>query len=138
MFTYLTSPCHAFQALASKRSSSLPTPANDFTLILSLIPKAADLNEPTPDSLRTFTVSLLSLLYAQSLAQLESIGQEVELLRSMPSEVERPRDDVRERERDTEEVATWRLDSVNRGGPDGKGELMDSRGKVSRAFLRLS
>lgn len=43
-------------------------------------------------------------------------------------------DDGREREREADEgvVAGWRLDTVNRGGPDGKGELMDDKGRVRK------
>lgn len=151
------------QLLALNRNPPmLEPPSNDYLLILSLLPSNS-LPQPTSatgstrlstansvpsdslltgssssDDLRIYTVSLLSLLYAQSLAQLESIKSETELLESMPADLQlldQGSDDVRQRERENEGAggtqASWRLDSVNRGGPDGKGELMDAKGKVS-------
>lgn len=147
----------------------LDPPSNDYLLILSLLPSAppssaassvnpnstriSTANSVPSDSLRTgssssddlriYTVSLLSLLYAQSLAQLESIKAERELLESMPADLQlldQGSDDARQRERGDEGAngtqASWRLDSVNRGGPDGKGELMDAKGKVRPSLNR--
>lgn len=139
----------------------LEPPSNDYLLILSLLPsqptatsstnanstRISTANSVPPNSLKTgssssddlriYTISLLSLLYAQSLAQLESIKAERELLESMPADLqllEQGSDDVRQREREDEGAngsqASWRLDSVHQGGPDGKGELMDAKGKV--------
>jgi immunoglobulin-binding protein 1 len=120
---------------------------DDYALILSLLPSSssqestsnstAPSSSSEPESLRPYTISLLSLLYAQSLAQLDSIEQETQLLQSVPDdfeEREKTAGDGRERGRegDDEIISGWRLDSVNRGGPDGKGELMDGSGKVSR------
>ncbi|KAL7415951.1 TAP42-like protein [Mrakia frigida] len=146
----------------------LEPPSNDYLLILSLLPSSSQ-TQPTSssnstrlstansvpsdslltgssssDDLRIYTISLLSLLYAQSLAQLESIKSETELLESMPADLElldQGADDTRQRERENEGAAgtqaSWRLDSVNRGGPDGKGELMDAKGKPLRPFTIL-
>jgi len=64
----------------------------------------------------------------------------------MPADLElldQGSDDVRQRERENEGAAggtqaSWRLDSVNRGGPDGKGELMDAKGKVRSSLCSVS
>lgn len=118
---------------------------NDFSLIGSLLvptssSSSSDEEAHGGSNRRKYTLALLALLYAQAISSIESISQEEDLLRSAPPEKEEDgsrAQDGRDRERDGEET-TWRLDRVDRGGPDGKGELMDKSGKVhtfSRAFL---
>lgn len=131
----------------------LSSATDDFSLIKSLLPPPpssssspdeADDSPPAPESLRSYILALLALCYAQALNQIESIGQERSLLESVPDDYEERRaDDRRERERKEEgggEDGTWKLDRVNRGGPDGKGPLMDPTGKVrspTLSFLRF-
>lgn len=123
----------------------LSSTSDDFALIHALLPaapsgstrNAADDGDddaaPAPESLRSYILALMAVLYAQALSQVESIGQERSLLESVPADVDERRvDDRRAREREEAESGdrSWKLDRVNRGGPDGKGPLMDPSGKV--------
>ena len=75
----------------------------------------------------------MRLTYAQAQTSLESLGQELELLKSMPP-LPKPSDDLRQKkDKAKEQDDMWKLDSVQRGGPDGKGPLLDPQGKVSCA-----
>lgn len=141
----------------SKLRTLSPSPSfleasDDFALILSLLPptspsssSASGSASPSPN-LRPFTLSLITLLYAQTLASLDSLKQEVALLESMPAERARELEDGRARMTDRAQEdedggdRTWRLDGVRKGGPDGKGELMNAQGKVCvlLAFRPLS
>lgn len=120
---------------------------DDFALIHALLPAApigsaaddGDDAAPAPESLRSYILALMAVLYAQALSQVESISQERSLLESVPDDLDdRRADDRRARERDEVEDVdrSWKLDRVNRGGPDGKGPLMDPSGKV-RSLLRV-
>lgn len=114
----------------------------DFERIASLLPtstssrQAADEDDPeTEDILRETVLILLVLLYGQTHASLESMGQELELLRSMPPPPPPPRDDTR-MAKHQEQDDMWKLDAPRpTGGPDGKGPLLDSSGKVRQISL---
>ncbi|KAI0707756.1 serine/threonine protein phosphatase PP2A-associated protein [Earliella scabrosa] len=71
--------------------------------------------------------------------QLESTNQELDLLRNAPPTPSQPApsDDPRMAKKRAEDDM-WRLDApVNRGGPDGKGPLLDPQGKPLRPFMIL-
>ena len=90
----------------------------------------------TDDILRETTLLLLRLTYAQAHAHLESMDQELELLRSVPPPPpswEPPFDDQRGKKREVDDV--WKLDAPTR--PSGSGELLDPNGKVSPQFICL-
>lgn len=113
---------------------------SDFDLISSLLPKKSEADEEeeedseSEDILRETTLLLLRLCYAQSQSQLLSLSQELELLqnapRMPPPPPSRPDNDRRGKER-AAESDMWKLDAPQaRGGPDGKGPLLDPAGKV--------
>lgn len=113
----------------------------DYDLILSLLPEsrakssddAEDLDSETDEVLRETTLVLLRLFYAQASSQLQSLGQEKQLLNSAPhmseptgsSTISDPRNKKRKEEEDA-----WKLDLQLGGGPDGKGAILDASGKV--------
>ncbi|CDZ97159.1 Protein phosphatase 2A-associated protein [Phaffia rhodozyma] len=140
----------SLETLSNRTTSD--TSSNDFMLINSLLPPPPSTPSSSSSSAyshleasRTYTLALLSLLYAQTLNSLESIEQEEELLSNAPAEIspvrpgegERADDRSRMRDGDDNETAAWRLDRVDRGGPDGRGELMDKSGKPLRPFTVL-
>lgn len=114
--------------------------STDFDLALALLPsdtpKSSDnddeLDSDTDAVLRETTLLLLRLFYGHASTQLQAMEQELELLRNAPpSPTLAPReDDEREVKRKTEDNE-WKLDIPVPGGPDGKGPLMDSAGRVS-------
>jgi hypothetical protein len=91
---------------------------------------ADDEDDPdTDDILRETTLVLLRLTYAQAHGQLESMDQELDLLRSVPPpppSAEPPPDDGRRKAEEKEDM--WKLDAPTR--PGGSGPLLDSGGKV--------
>ena len=125
--------------------------SNNYDLIASLVPSSSsraskadeDLDAQTDEILRETTLLVLRLLYAHASTQLQSMEQELELLRNAPpSPTMGPEDqdqaaqDPRDRKR-KEDENDWKLDKPALGGPDGKGPLMDAYGKVSVcAFLK--
>lgn len=113
---------------------------SDFDLILSLLPSTKansaedeeeETDSETDDILREATLLLLRLTYAQAHSQIESQNQEMELLRNAPAQPpSRADQDSRGKQRDAD-GDMWKLDApVARGGPDGKGPLLDPTGKV--------
>ncbi|KAI0064531.1 hypothetical protein BV25DRAFT_1881797 [Artomyces pyxidatus] len=117
--------------VAAATPDSSPT---DFDLIASLLPSSSSSEEEddsdTEDILRDATILLLRLTYAQARNQLDSIGQELGLLRSAPPPVPQPSPDSR----DTE-TQSWRLDAPARNarGP----ALLDPSGKPLQPFTIL-
>ena len=114
--------------------------ATDFDLISSLLPSPSstknegeELDSEVDQILRETILLLLRLLYAQSNTQLQSMNQELELLRNAPpSPIHSPTreiEDPRDKQKQDEEM--WKLDIPFPGGPDGKGPLLDPTGKVS-------
>ena len=125
------------QAIAKRHRVPLPqsdTSPTDFDLIAALLPPSASGSsapsggeQDGEDERRTATLLLLRLAYTQAQAQLASIAQELELLRSAPPD---PPSGVSDRARSSseEERALWTLDApraARQGGP-----LLDSAGKV--------
>jgi len=110
----------------------------DFDLISSLLPSkssssaADDEDEDDPETdgvLRETTLLLLRLTYAQAHGQLESMDQELELLRSvppLPSSAQPPTEDRKGKSRQEDDI--WKLDVPTR--PQGSGSLLDPSGKV--------
>jgi len=121
-------------------------PSSDYELIASLLPDpaskpSADADDEddldTDDILREATLLLMRLTYAQAHAQLQSLNQESQLLRSAPPPLpSQPSEDARGRTRQSDDM--WRLDAPRaQGGPDGKGPLLDPSGKPLRPFTIL-
>lgn len=141
-----------FQALQKRRNQTLvPDSQTDFDLIVSLLPSTTSSSTPTEDLdsntdelMRTTTILFLRMAYAQTHTQLESMEQELDLLRHAPPSPSGapPSGDSDERAKDgskgknkQEQEQLWKLD-VNTGvgrdrGSDGKGPLVDHRGRVS-------
>ncbi|KAI0929224.1 hypothetical protein AcW1_006220 [Taiwanofungus camphoratus] len=137
------------QAVRRRRHQSTNSEelTSEFDLIASLLPDptrksttaSADEEEDsdTDDILRETTLLILRLLYAQAHSQLQSLSQELQLLRSGPPPMQLPPEDLR-RAQNSRNDDTWRLDApVPLGGPDGKGPLLDGSGKPLRAFTIL-
>ncbi|OBZ65691.1 Methylenetetrahydrofolate reductase 2 [Grifola frondosa] len=137
-------------AVRKRRNQNLVSsePTTDFELVASLLPDPVHVSSTagdeeddadTEDILREATLLLLRLTYAQAHTQLESMEQELELLRNAPPPPpsQSPLHDPRAaKERETSDM--WRLDApLPPGGPDGKGPLLDSTGKPLRPFTIL-
>ncbi|KAJ3550974.1 hypothetical protein NMY22_g96 [Coprinellus aureogranulatus] len=137
------------QTLRKKRSQqpvSDDFPSN-FDLIASLLPSDIEVKDEkeiaseTDEVLRETLLILLRLLYAEAQGQVDMLSQEMEMLKMMPPspqmEAQRAEQDDRMKRRE-EEASMWRLDEPRpSGGPDGKGPLLDSSGKVLRPFTIL-
>lgn len=88
------------------------------------------------DELRKIKFADLGLKAVKSFNSLESLNMELELLKSMPSEMEMHQvDDSRERQRDNnndnnKEYRAGKLDKL----PSDQGPLLDKHGKVNRPF----
>lgn len=116
----------------------------DFGLISSLLPKPQatreeeEMDSDTEEILRETTLLVLRLFYTRAMTQLQSMEQELELLRNAPpSPILGPEsEDPRDKQRNAEE-SDWKLDIPLAGGPDGKGPLMDAQGKPLRPFTIL-
>ena len=128
------------QEVRKRRNHGIPVndPSSDFELIASLLPDPSakptdddDEDTDAEDILREATLLLVRLTYGQAQAQLQSLEQEIQILRSAPPRPpEAPEDPRRAREREANDM--WRLDApLPHGGPDGKGPLMDPSGKVT-------
>jgi len=128
------------------QTGTLADSQSDLELIASLLPDpskptSSDPEEDdadTEDFLRETTLLLLRLTYAQAQAQLESMCQELELLRSAPTPPPRPDVSAAADLRRQQDADMWRVDAPRQsGGPDGKGPLLDSSGKPLRPFTIL-
>jgi immunoglobulin-binding protein 1 len=86
-------------------------------------------NDDDDDFLRELILLVLRLTWAQAMTQLEIMNQELDILRSAPRMDEWGGGDPDDRSKEAD--LSWRLDNVPRGGPDGRGPLLDSKGKVS-------
>ncbi|PIL24318.1 hypothetical protein GSI_14071 [Ganoderma sinense ZZ0214-1] len=136
------------EALRKRTNQSAAEPSTNLQLIASVLPdpshKADDPTTTDPDAdteeiLREAMILLLRFIYAEAQTQLESTNQELELLRNAPSmpPQREPANDPRVARR-REEDSMWRLDApLNRGGPDGKGPLLDPQGRPLRPFMIL-
>ncbi|EIW60242.1 serine/threonine protein phosphatase PP2A-associated protein [Trametes versicolor FP-101664 SS1] len=134
--------------VARKRTNqSAAEPTSNLELIASILPdpsqKSADSGEDpdadTEEVLRDAVILLLRLIYAEAQTQLERTNEELELLRNAPTLPPQrlPVEDARlGKKPETDDM--WRLDGpLNKGGPDGKGPLLDQQGKPLRPFVLL-
>ncbi|KAF4576330.1 hypothetical protein EYR36_004307 [Pleurotus pulmonarius] len=135
------------EAIATRRNPTAPlrSSPSEFDLIMALLPPEAenddeqdDEDEATSDAARDAILLLLRLACTRASAQLESMDQESDLLRSAPPEPPTPTPNDPRRDKRKEQDDMWRLDAprVN-GGPDGKGPLLDPSGKPLRPFTIL-
>ncbi|KAI6045563.1 TAP42-like protein [Pisolithus marmoratus] len=116
--------------------------SNIFDLTLSLLPPTSrssaanddDENE-TEDILREASLLLLRLCYVQACSQLESLEQELELLRNVPPPQPPPLANERRGKVKEEEEALWRLERTSR--ISGGGALLDPSGKPLQPFTIL-
>lgn len=125
---------------------SSDSPSSNFDLIASLLPKASKrvsdsdeqpLDSETDDVLRKTTCLLLRLTFVEAQKQLESLQQELEILRNAPPSPQLPSFsdlDGRDRQRESD-GDLWKLDSPL--VTSGKGPLLDSSGKPLRTFTIL-
>ncbi|KAI5900437.1 TAP42-like protein [Schizophyllum commune H4-8] len=132
----------ALRKRRNQRAAEENDTPNDFDLIGSLLPAATTTSDQEEDAetdeiLRETTLILLRLCYAKAQAELGSINQELDLLKSAPQEPSRtPADalDPRSRQRQ-EQDAMWRIDVPQ--GSDANGPLLDPDGKPLRPFTIL-
>lgn len=116
--------------------------SNVFDLALSLLPPTSrssaandDDETETEDILREATLLLLKLCYVQACSRLESLEQELELLRSAPPPPSHPPPLAKEQHEKTKEEVTWKLEKTpqtSRGDP-----LLDPGGKPLQPFTIL-
>ncbi|KAG1827543.1 TAP42-like protein [Suillus subaureus] len=116
---------------------------SDFDLIRSLLPstitpQVSDNDEDdseTDEILREAVLLLLRLNYAQSYSQLESMDQELELLRNAPPPPRPgpPSDDRKNKLKEQDDL--WKLETKSPVGESGP--LLDSSGKPLRPFTIL-
>ncbi|KAH6918341.1 serine/threonine protein phosphatase PP2A-associated protein [Coprinopsis sp. MPI-PUGE-AT-0042] len=132
---------------AQKPTSESANLDSEFSLIASLLPSDAlakeekELDTETDEILRETSIIVLRLLYAQAQTQAEMLERELEMLKMAPPSptlsAQAMSQDERLKQRE-EEASMWRLDAPRpTGGPDGKGPLMDSSGRVLRPFTIL-
>ncbi|KAG8725493.1 hypothetical protein FRC09_015786 [Ceratobasidium sp. 395] len=129
------------QALRSRSlSADIDEPANNYDALRALLAPSSnshagsvntgDDDDMDDETLRELSILLLRFLFTQANTSLLQLSQELQLLQSIPpalpptqnAESSRPKDD------------TWRLDQTPRGGPDGRGPLMDAKGRPQRPF----
>ncbi|CAE6445822.1 unnamed protein product [Rhizoctonia solani] len=132
------------QALQSQTLAvNIEEPSNNYDSIRILMSPgtshagSANTDDDDPDmddeTRRELCLVFLRLLYAQAHSSLQQIADEVQILQNIPqpprgpsqSELSKPGDD------------TWRLDMAPRGGLDGKGPLLDPKGRPLRPFTIL-
>lgn len=135
-------------------SSSDTSLSNDLDLIASLLPSISSTASRTTqdfnnddddddiieddDAVREATLLLIRLFYSQSHTKLGQLEMEMQLLRNAPPDEDEEEGKGRREEEGGKEKEddTWRLDApVPRGGPDGRGPLLDAHGKVRIRFL---
>ncbi|KAI0306302.1 TAP42-like protein [Multifurca ochricompacta] len=121
---------------------SSDTSPTDFDLIAALLPPDASTSSMTltdeqdnEDELRTATLLLLRLAYAQAHAQLTSITQEFELLHTAPPQPPETIDPTRSSSET--ERALWTLDAPRAAAARRGGPLLDSAGKPLQPFTLL-
>jgi immunoglobulin-binding protein 1 len=133
-----------------KRRKQIPigdlSSQSDFDLIQSLLPSAvtpqmSDDDDDEDDSetdeiLREAVLLLLQLYYAQAYSQLESMEQELELLRNAPPPPRPgpPSDDRKNKVKEQDDM--WKLDTKSPVGESGP--LLDSSGKVPEHCITIT
>ncbi|CAE6421359.1 unnamed protein product, partial [Rhizoctonia solani] len=132
------------QALRSQTlATNIEEPSNNYDSIRMLISSGAshagsvnvddDDLDMDDETRRELTITLLRLLYAQTQSSLHQIKEEAQILQNMPP----PSSSHSQPETSKRNDDTWRLDMTPRGGPDGRGPLMDSQGRPLRPFTIL-
>ncbi|EJD53163.1 hypothetical protein AURDEDRAFT_81407 [Auricularia subglabra TFB-10046 SS5] len=117
-------------ALRASRGQPTAEGSTEFDDILALLPSSsAEPSDADDDGARKVTILCLRFMWGKAQAQLESMKQELELLRSMPPP---PPTGSQKPE---EEDSTWRLDTT--AAPGTRGPLLDSKGKPLRPFTIL-
>ncbi|KAI0373031.1 serine/threonine protein phosphatase PP2A-associated protein [Pilatotrama ljubarskyi] len=135
------------EAVRKRTNQSTTESSSNVELIASVLPdpsqKSADSGEEpdadTEEILREAVILLLRFIYAEAQTQLEKTNEELELLLNAPPlpPQQSPSDDPRVAKKRAEDEM-WKLDApLNRGGPDGKGPLLDPQGKPLRPFVLL-
>ncbi|KAI0647427.1 serine/threonine protein phosphatase PP2A-associated protein [Trametes meyenii] len=135
------------EAVRRRTSQSISEPTSNIELIASILPgespkpdsASEEPDADTEDILREAVVLLLRFIYAEAQTQLERTNEELELLRMAPPIPPQPTPtaDPRVGKKQAQDDM-WKLDApVNRGGPDGKGPLLDPQGKPLRPFVLL-
>lgn len=104
---------------------------DDFELIASMLPTSPKNDqqddEEDDEVLRESYLLGIRLMWVQAQGHLENMEQEFELLRTAPP----PPPSLPEASQNADQDDTWRLEpTASRGGPDVKGPLMDSSGRV--------
>ena len=122
-----------------RRQAPTDDSTNDLDLILSLLSspvQTSDDNEEDDDeNLREASLLLLRLTYAQACSQLQTMDQEMQLLRSMPPIAlsQEAADDRKQRKDETDKM--WKLDTPTTILQGGQGPLLDPQGRVSDFFV---
>ncbi|KAI0333615.1 serine/threonine protein phosphatase PP2A-associated protein [Cubamyces sp. BRFM 1775] len=135
------------EAVRKRTNQSAAEPSSNIELIASILldpaKQSSDTTEETDadteEILREALVLLLRFIYAEAQTQLERTTEELELLRNAPPlPPQRPPSDDPRVAKKRQEDDMWKLDApLNRGGPDGKGPLLDPQGKPLRPFVLL-
>lgn len=115
-------------------SSLLPSPSLSRSKSFATLDDDEELDSDSDDILREATILLLRLCYGRAHSHLDSMEQELELLRNAPpsSQIpsQSPPDDRRGKARESENNM-WKLEAPRSSlGLDGKGPLLDPSGKV--------
>lgn len=129
-----------WQALRKRRKQQ-PTESgysSDYDLVASLLPSssaettsAQEAGSEIEEVTRETTIVLLRLFYGQTHGEIDSLQQELELLKNAPPEPPKPPSDDARLAGKKQEDEMWRLDQPRpSGGPDGKGPLLDAQGRV--------
>ncbi|RPD66504.1 serine/threonine protein phosphatase PP2A-associated protein [Lentinus tigrinus ALCF2SS1-7] len=135
------------EAVRKRTDQNAVESSSNIELIASVLPSpsqkpsdtTAEHDADMEEVLREAVILLLRFIYTEARSQLESTNQELELLHNVPPTPPQrtPSDDPRvARQRPEDDM--WKLDApLNRGGPDGKGPLLDPQGKPLRPFMIL-
>ncbi|KAG9127214.1 hypothetical protein FRC07_000175 [Ceratobasidium sp. 392] len=131
----------AEKQLKQQIQAHIDEPANNYDALRALLtassnPHAGSVNTGEDDddmddeTLRKLSTLLLRLFFTQANASLLQLSQELQLLQNMPSVPP----SIQNAESSQSKDDTWRLDQTPRGGLDGKGPLMDTKGRPLRPF----
>jgi len=141
----LSSLVHHSQALRERKDPSLTgqTFHNDLEIIASLLPTKrryerftrVDDDEEDEEIHRELTEMMIRLCWARAHQSLADLHAEKDMLAKAPPEenedAERAAYDARDKQKGKGKAdGTWKLDGSRAGGPDGKGALIDAKGKV--------
>lgn len=128
----LTETMH-LQALRKRRNIPPSSDATEFDLIASLLPSPSasatddDEDPETEDILRNSSLLLLRLIYGQAQSQLDSISQELDILRNAPPS---PPQKQQDQKPNSENDVDWKLDRPVGGLGRADGPILDPQGKV--------